>query len=155
MDLQLAAANNTANPVLATANAHNAKVLEADLSPSTCLVQHWFFVRSRRSTIRTFVQPNLCSSMLLRRATPPSLFRRPLSKHRGLSSRVRAVPASSTLNRFGWAWQADASCDENYLDLAFLLGNFQWPCHLLPSPCARSTDTSPLRDTFCDKGAAA
>ena len=66
MDLQLAAANNTANPVLAMANAHNAKVLEADLSPSTCLVQHWLLVRSPSEPLfnRTFVHRCCCGERL-------------------------------------------------------------------------------------------
>ena len=35
---------------------------------------------------------------------------------------IRAVLPSSTLNRHGWKWVEDNTCDENYLDLAFLLG---------------------------------
>lgn len=36
--------------------------------------------------------------------------------------RVRAIPQSSTLNRFGWAWDETFTCDENYMELAFLSG---------------------------------
>jgi deoxycytidylate deaminase len=36
--------------------------------------------------------------------------------------RVRAIPESSMLNRFGWSWDPVLTTDENYLDLAFLFG---------------------------------
>ena len=37
--------------------------------------------------------------------------------------RIRAVPASSTLNHYGWEWLSTDTCDENYMDLAHLLAH--------------------------------
>ena len=44
-------------------------------------------------------------------------------------ARKPALPASATLNRWGWGWNDALTVDENYMDLAFLLarGSFAPP----------------------------
>ena len=64
----------------------------------------------RRSNLLGALAPSAARLMMAR------------SLHAG-HARVRAVPDSSALNRFGWDWDPSLSCDENYLDLCFLLGH--------------------------------